>query len=298
MRMVKLDGGTFRMGSSETEPGRKADEGPAHEVTLDRAAAHRGRGDVAHAVPQGDGHQSRRSRPRMRHRAQHRPVESVTWNEANEFCRKLTEMEKGEPWARKGWAYRLPTEAEWEYAARAGTETPFAFGDQIIFERHALFNWSERRPARRAVRRSRPRNRRRHRSSRRTSARPSPTGSACATCTATSRSGARDWYRPVYHGGGGQGPDRPRGRRPPRDPRAARSRRARPRRAAPARDAAAPRPARATTWGSAWCMHGAVVGGSSEARPTGASCRIRVASRTDHEHDPTRENVRRVCLVV
>lgn len=142
IRMVKLDGGTFRMGSPDTEPGRKADEGPTHEVTLT--------GPVMIAA--GEVSQSQYLRvmgtnpaksAQNAHRAQHRPVEWVSWEEAVEFCRKLTEIERGEAWARKGWAFRLPTEAEWEYAARAGAETPFAFGDQIIHERHALFLWSE-----------------------------------------------------------------------------------------------------------------------------------------------------------
>jgi len=48
------------------------------------------------------------------------PVENVSWNDAVEFCRKLS--------ARDGKSYRLPTEAEWEYACRAGTKTPFSFG--------------------------------------------------------------------------------------------------------------------------------------------------------------------------
>jgi formylglycine-generating enzyme required for sulfatase activity len=51
------------------------------------------------------------------------PVVNVTWNEANEFCARLSRL--------TGRQYRLPTEAEWEYAARAGTTTPFAFGATI-----------------------------------------------------------------------------------------------------------------------------------------------------------------------
>jgi formylglycine-generating enzyme required for sulfatase activity len=53
-----------------------------------------------------------------------RPVESITWEEAVEFCKRLS--------AQTGRAYRLPSEAEWEYAARAGTTTPFGFGATII----------------------------------------------------------------------------------------------------------------------------------------------------------------------
>jgi formylglycine-generating enzyme required for sulfatase activity len=51
------------------------------------------------------------------------PVETVSWNDATEFCRKLSQ--------REGKTYRLPTEAEWEYACRAGTKTAFSFGDTI-----------------------------------------------------------------------------------------------------------------------------------------------------------------------
>jgi len=54
------------------------------------------------------------------------PVEQVSWNDATQFCRKLSQ--------RTGHEYRLPSEAEWEYAARAGTMTPFAFGDTITPE--------------------------------------------------------------------------------------------------------------------------------------------------------------------
>ena len=52
-----------------------------------------------------------------------RPVEKVSWDEAVEFCKKLSQ--------KTGKTYRLPSEAEWEYACRAGTTTPFYFGETI-----------------------------------------------------------------------------------------------------------------------------------------------------------------------
>ena len=53
-----------------------------------------------------------------------RPVENVSWDEAMEFCRKLTKMHQEAGVMPQGWSWRLPTEAEWEYAARAGTTGP------------------------------------------------------------------------------------------------------------------------------------------------------------------------------
>ena len=140
MKMVRLEGGTFRMGSPDGEPGRAPDgrEGPARDVTL------RGPFFVsATEVTNGQFFRVTGANPswgsKMAARPEHLPVDSVTWDEANEFCRKLTEKEKGQPWARKNWEYRLPTEAEWEYACRAGTETPVAFGDQLVFGKQAVF---------------------------------------------------------------------------------------------------------------------------------------------------------------
>ena len=56
------------------------------------------------------------------------PVETVSWNDAQEFIKKLNE-------GNNGYAYRLPTEAEWEYAARGGTQTAYSFGDDTGYLR-------------------------------------------------------------------------------------------------------------------------------------------------------------------
>jgi len=57
------------------------------------------------------------------------PATHVSWEDAAEFCHKLTERERKAARIPEGWEYTLPTEAQWEYACRAGTETRFSFGD-------------------------------------------------------------------------------------------------------------------------------------------------------------------------
>ena len=138
MKMVRLEGGTFRMGSPPGEPGHSPDEGPVRDVTL------RGPFFVsATEVTNGQFFRVTGANPsrgsKQAAKPEHLPVDSVTWDEANEFCRKLTDKEKNQAWARKNWEYRLPTEAEWEYACRGGTDTPGAFGDQLIFGKQAVF---------------------------------------------------------------------------------------------------------------------------------------------------------------
>jgi formylglycine-generating enzyme len=60
-----------------------------------------------------------------------RPVEQVTWGDATNYCAKLTQQERLAGRIPTNWTYRLPTEAEWEYACRAGTTTPFYLGNEL-----------------------------------------------------------------------------------------------------------------------------------------------------------------------
>jgi formylglycine-generating enzyme len=139
--MVALPGGKFTMGSPDNEPLRKKDEGPLHKVSLSkfwiaktevtwdeymaffRATGSQGRTEgqvvtkknvdaISGATPpwgapdQGWGKGTR-------------PAITMTWHAANVYCQWLSKV--------TGKKYRLPTEAEWEYACRAGTETPYFF---------------------------------------------------------------------------------------------------------------------------------------------------------------------------
>ncbi len=120
--MVVIPGGTFLMGAPEDEEGRSDDEGPQHGVTVPRFAMGRFAvtfddydafcGETGRERP-GDGDWGRGRRP----------VIHVSWDDAQAYCAWASE--------RTGAAYRLPSEAEWEYACRAGTTTPFSFGETI-----------------------------------------------------------------------------------------------------------------------------------------------------------------------
>jgi formylglycine-generating enzyme required for sulfatase activity len=125
--IVVLPAGEFTMGSPPDEVGRKDTEGPQHKVTLARPFAV-SKYEVTFAewdACTAGGGCNRRPSPRDEGwgRGQ-RPVINVDWSDAKEYTAWL---------ARKtGKTYRLLSEAEWEYAARAGTTTPYAFGNSIL----------------------------------------------------------------------------------------------------------------------------------------------------------------------
>ena len=141
MRLMLVPAGTFAMGSPSGEVGRQACEGPARPKTIARPF-YLG----AHPVTQGEFERIMGTNPaRFRHVSGHDttafPVENVTWHEADEFCRRLSAL----PFEKeRGRRYRLPTEAEWEYACRAGEASqPFSTGRSLG---SAQANFDGRRP--------------------------------------------------------------------------------------------------------------------------------------------------------
>jgi formylglycine-generating enzyme required for sulfatase activity len=120
LEMAYVRPGTFTMGSPANEPGRVNDEGPQTRVTLTRAFW-LGQTEVTQAQWEA----LMGSNPST-FKGASRPVEQVSWNDAMAFCRKLTERERAAGRLPKGYAYTLPTEAQWEYACRAGTTGLYA----------------------------------------------------------------------------------------------------------------------------------------------------------------------------
>lgn len=114
--MVEIPAGSFCMGSPPSEVGRFEDEGPQHRVTV------QGFWMGKYEVTQEQWQAVMGVNP-SEFIGDNLPVENISWMDAVEFCRKLSQM--------TGRKYRLPSEAEWEYAARAGTTTPFAFGASL-----------------------------------------------------------------------------------------------------------------------------------------------------------------------
>ena len=131
LEMVYIPGGTFMMGSPEDE--KKSDwsrgkEVPQHQVSVE--PFYLGKFQVTQAqwrevakLPQIE---RELNLDPSKFKGENRPVEEVSWYDAVEFCARLS--------LATGKEYRLPSEAEWEYACRAGTTTPFHYGETITSE--------------------------------------------------------------------------------------------------------------------------------------------------------------------
>jgi len=111
---VYVKAGTFRMGSAESGPN---DEKPAHQVKISRDCW-MGTCEITQAQ-----WLSLMGTDPSKYKGDELPVEMVSWHETVEFCRKLTQRERKASRLPDGYVYRLPTEAEWEYAARGGTKS-------------------------------------------------------------------------------------------------------------------------------------------------------------------------------
>ena len=125
LHMVLIPGGTFLMGSPDNEPERKDAEGPQHEVTVPTFLMGR------YPVTQAQYEAVMATNPATdydtdRFVAPNKPVVGVSWDDVVEFCDRLAKQTDR--------PYRLPSEAEWEYACRAGTTTPFYFGKTLTTE--------------------------------------------------------------------------------------------------------------------------------------------------------------------
>ena len=131
---VRINGGTFTMGSPAHEAGHSEDEGPQHQVTVN--SFYMGK----YEVTQNEYQHIMGTNP-SNFKGYSLPVEQVSWFDAIEYCNKRSQREGLMPaytrsgdnvtWNRNANGYRLPTEAEWEYACRAGTTTAYNTGASI-----------------------------------------------------------------------------------------------------------------------------------------------------------------------
>src|SRR5262245_16361229 len=139
LELVEIPSGEFTIGSPKEEEGRIPTEGPQRRVTLPsfwmgkyEVTQEQWREVAKEPIVKADFNPDP-SFPLYKHGKT--PVSGVSWDDAVEFCKRLSR--------KTGREYRLPTEAEWEYAARAGTTTPFAFGLTVT---PVVANCSQKRP--------------------------------------------------------------------------------------------------------------------------------------------------------
>ena len=144
--MIFIEGGHFYMGSPEDEPEpQKIDhlEGPLHLVTvkpffmskfpITQAQWKAIAGLPKEAIDLDPSPLNRFDDKERNFESDYKPIVKVSWHEANEFCRRLSKQTEKQS-KQTGKQYKLPSEAQWEYACRAGTTTPFYFGKTILPE--------------------------------------------------------------------------------------------------------------------------------------------------------------------
>ena len=127
MKLVLVPKGTFMMGSPESEQGRNENE-TQHEVTISKDY-YLGVYEVTQAQYEKvmGKNLSYFQGAKVGNENADLPVENVSWDEAVKFCKKLSALPEEK---KAGRVYRLPTEAEWEYACRAGSKTAYSFDDE------------------------------------------------------------------------------------------------------------------------------------------------------------------------
>ena len=127
--------GTFMMGSPTSEEERQDDE-TQHQVTLSR-----GFWMLETQVTQEMWTSVMGSNP-SKFKGNKLPVETVSWNDCQEYIKKLNALLADTPGAPAGFMFSLPTEAQWEYACRAGTTTVYSFGDTLSLEQANIINFA------------------------------------------------------------------------------------------------------------------------------------------------------------
>jgi formylglycine-generating enzyme required for sulfatase activity len=126
MKLKLIPAGEFLMGSPDSDEASYVNEKPQHLVRITKPFY------LCVTEVTQDQYETVMGKNPSHFKGAANPVETVTWNQAVEFCKKLS--------AKEGKTYRLPTEAEWEYACRAGTTTSYSFGDDAAsFGEYAWF---------------------------------------------------------------------------------------------------------------------------------------------------------------
>ena len=139
LQLVKIPSGRFDMGSPPGELGRQNNEGPVRNVTITRqfymSVTEISREQYLNVVGAPAGSLP----PNIGKSASRLPATNISWDDANEFCRKLNNKSSVK---KPGWDFRLPTEAEWEYCARAGGDKPFGNRAALTQYTHGIFKLS------------------------------------------------------------------------------------------------------------------------------------------------------------